>query len=338
MQKRLAIILCCVLVMIVAFVILQNILSNVPENSPGTVGNTSGNLQNGGLFCEDDGIIYFSNASDNRYLYSMNADGSNVKCLLKAPVSYINSAGDYLYFYQEANKKNGAFGSLVRTLGVYRLKKNTRQSPDCLDRTASKVVSLIGSDLYYEHYDTKDGITLYNVSIQGGNRHEVYPADINPACVIDGNIFFEDTDKNFYLSCFHPRTGQADIVISDMKVYQLTYDERYIYYLNVSDDYSLYRCDIDHDQVAKLTDCRVDTYNVHNGMIYYQKNGKNDAALMRMRTDGSGVEQIAAGNYKNISMTDTYTYFKAFDEDEGWARGATGGSADVSTFAPVEEP
>lgn len=333
MQKRIAIILSSVLVLIVALVILQNVLSSVPDNDPYTIGNTSGNLQNGGLFCEDGGIIYFSNASDNGYLYSMNTDGSNVKCLLKAPVSSINAAGDYLYFYQEANKENGAFGTLVRTMGIYRMNKNAKRSPKCLDRTPAKVLSLVGSNLYYEHYETKEGITLYTVSIEGGDRHQVSLSDINPACVIDGNIFFPNLDANFYLSCFHPATESADIVISDMKVYQLIYDNGYIYYQNVSDDYKLYRYGLRDDYVTKLTDCRVDTFNVLNGVIFYQKNGTDDAALMRMMADGTGNEMIAPGNYTHISMTSAYTYFNVFGEDDMYYRVPTTGSSDVNRFS-----
>ncbi len=337
MQKRIAVILSCVLIILVALVILQRILSSVPDNDPYTIGNTSGNLQNGGMFCEDGGIIYFSNITDNRYLYSMNADGSNVKCLLRAPVSYINSAGEYLYFYQEANKENGAFGSLVRTMGIYRMKKNTKQSPKCLDRTPSKVLALVGSDLFYEHYETAEGITLYKVSIEGGNRHQVSESDINPACVIDGNIFYPNMDEKFFLSCFHPATETSDIVIADMKVYQLIYDNGYIYYLNVGDDYSLYRYAVNDDHVEKLTDCRVDTYNVLNGMIFYQKNSKTNPELMRMRADGTDRISIASGNYTNISMTNDYTYFYAFDEDAMYYQVPTSGAPNVRTFAPIAE-
>ena len=315
MQKRLAIVFSIIVVLIIAVVVLLKITSYVPENDPYTTGNTSGNLLNGGLFCEDDGIVYFSNVNDNGYLYSMNENGSDLKCLLKAPVSYINSAGKYLYFYQEANKENGAFGSLVRTMGIYRMKKGSKNTPDCLDRTPAKILSLCGSDLFYEHYDTATGIKLYKVSIQGGDRHPISEADINPACVIDGNIYFPNMEENFYLSCFKPETETADIIISDMKVYNLVYDNGFIYYMNVSDDYKLYRYGLNERYVTKLTDCRVDAFNVLNNVIVYQKNGKDDAALIRMNADGSGTETIASGNYTGISMTSNYIYFTAFGED-----------------------
>ena len=44
-------------------------------------GNTAGNLYNGGLFCESDGTIFFSNPSDGGKLYSMDSNGQNLKKL-----------------------------------------------------------------------------------------------------------------------------------------------------------------------------------------------------------------------------------------------------------------
>ena len=61
-------------------------------------GNTAGNLYNGGLFCEYDGTVYFSNPSDGGKLYSMSPDGSNLAKLCDDTVSYINADEHYLYY------------------------------------------------------------------------------------------------------------------------------------------------------------------------------------------------------------------------------------------------
>lgn len=334
MQKKLAIILILVLIIFGCGLVTAKLLSRVPENEPNTVGNTAGNLNNEGFFCEDDGIIYFVNVYDNNFLYSMNSDGSNAQCVYQAPVSYINSAGDYLYFYESGNSKNGAFGSFIRANGIYRYKKGSKQDTKCLDRTPSKVLALCGSDLYYEHYNTKEGITLYSVSVNGGNRHMVNEGDINPACVYEGNIFYPDLNNNFTMSCFRTDNESTHEVIADMKTFNLQYDNGHLYYLNVSDDYKLYRYDIGSDYVTKLTNYRVDTYNVLDDVIFCQKNGKKDAALIRMDSDGSNSTVIADGNYKNISMTKNYTFFRPFDEDEIYYCTSTKGAPSVSKFTP----
>ena len=58
------------------FAYIQN---RVPENPAGTVGNTAGNLYNDGLFCENEGKVYFSNAYDANTLYVMNPDETEIK-------------------------------------------------------------------------------------------------------------------------------------------------------------------------------------------------------------------------------------------------------------------
>ena len=62
-------------ILILAVFVIYNIVTNrIPMNPEGTVGNTAGNLNNRGLFCEYDGLVYFSNAYDRGALYSMTPD------------------------------------------------------------------------------------------------------------------------------------------------------------------------------------------------------------------------------------------------------------------------
>ena len=50
------------------------------------------NGAHGGLFCESDGVIYFSNPYDEGMLYSMSSDMEKVKKLSDDNVSYLNVA------------------------------------------------------------------------------------------------------------------------------------------------------------------------------------------------------------------------------------------------------
>lgn len=333
MQKKLAFAIVLVLVIILAVVILNEQMNAVPDNPPFTTGNTSGNLNNGGLFCEDGDKIYFTNVYDNDHLYSMNSDTTQVELVASVPVKYINSAGNYLYFYQEQSGQGEAFGNYVRNNGVYRKKKGSSKTPTCLDRTLSKTVALVGDNLYYEHYNTAEGITLYTVETDKGNRHQVCNFDVNPACVIDGNIFFANEKENFNLSCFHPSNDQVNVVIEDIKMYQPTYDGNYIYFLNVSENYILCRYNILDNTITRLTSERVDTFNVLGGIIFYQRLG-NSPALIRMTEDGTEVDIVAPGNYCNINMTSLYTFFSSFDDQNTYYYTATRNLSPIATFFP----
>ena len=51
--------------------ILSMLSQRIKMNTGNVTGNTAGNLNNSGLFCERNGIVYFSNLYDNGCLYSM---------------------------------------------------------------------------------------------------------------------------------------------------------------------------------------------------------------------------------------------------------------------------
>ena len=93
MKKKISIIIAVIVVIaLIAAAVIFHYLSNRTHFNEGYVnGNTAGNLYNGGLFCEYDGTVYFSNPSDGGKLYSMSPDGSNLAKLCDDTVSYIIS-------------------------------------------------------------------------------------------------------------------------------------------------------------------------------------------------------------------------------------------------------
>ena len=78
-------------------------------NSGYVNGNSAGNLYNGGLFCESNGTVFFSNPSDNHRLYSMNPDGSDMKKLSDDTVSYIYADDHYVYYVRNNKSEDTNF-------------------------------------------------------------------------------------------------------------------------------------------------------------------------------------------------------------------------------------
>ena len=76
MKKKISIIIAVIVVIaLIAAAVIFHYLSNRTHFNEGYVNsNTAGNLYNGGLFCEYDGTVYFSNPSDGGKLYSMSPD------------------------------------------------------------------------------------------------------------------------------------------------------------------------------------------------------------------------------------------------------------------------
>ena len=223
----------------------------VPENPAGTVGNTAGNLNNGGLFCEDDGKVYFANAYDNYALYVMNPDETDVKKLSNAQVSSLNAAGNFLYYYQSSSSASDHFSSMFRTNGVYRSKKNGKSSV-CLKRVPSPSLSLWDNTIFYQSYSTKTGTSLCRIDIDKDNYEEIQNYVINPASIQDHKIYFGGTGKDHYLYTLDTDTNSiAAIFMGD--VYNPIVQGEYVYYMDISSDYRLCRYSLYSQTVEILT-------------------------------------------------------------------------------------
>ena len=100
MNKKLRSILIAIaaIAIIIGLYIAYYFSTKIPNSPNEALGNTAGNLVSDGLFCESDGIIYFSNPYDLGRLYSMNSDCSNIQLVSSDCVSNINVYGDYIYY------------------------------------------------------------------------------------------------------------------------------------------------------------------------------------------------------------------------------------------------
>lgn len=332
MKKIMPIIISVLIIIAAALVVVFSSRSKrIPDNPPETVGNTSGNLNNEGLFCESDGVIYFANTNDKHYLYRMDVDGSNVQRLIDVPVAYINAGGDYLYFYYADQGETKFMGLAGNMRGIYRLDKKGKSALTCLDRATSGIVNLLGSSLYYEHYDNTDGMTLYSINLNGKDKKQMVNAIINPACVVYGNIYYPDQDNYFYLNVYRPGDTEGKLYMEE-GMYNPTCVGDSIYYMKLTDKYRLYRYDMSTGSSTKITNDRIDTFNVHGDKIFYQRN--SDPALISVNSDGSNAVVIAEGNYKNINCTSKYTYFQPFEDDSTTYMTETYGYGGYSVFEP----
>lgn len=318
---------------IIWIVVFADSFSNVPENPAGTVGNTGGNLNNEGLFCQDGDTVYFSNPNDNFNIYSMDLDGGNIKKVLHMPAKYLNIAGKYLYYNQVDTDTKMVYGFAAETHGIYRYKLGSRNDTKGFDRTVAGQLIVVDNYVYYQHYDNENGMTLYRCTVNGTDKAEVLKKIVNPCCVISGNIFYPDQDNKFLLYMLDSQTLTDSLFLNE-RMYDPVYSDGYIYYIGIGDNYPLCRFNMNSRKVEKLTEDRVDTFNIRGGVVFYQRNDKDSPALMRMAADGSSPTVIAMGNYQNINMTDTYTYFHTYNNPQDLFRVSTTGSPRPESFVP----
>lgn len=220
-------------------------------------------------------------------------------------------------------------------MGVFRSGKDGGKTK-CLDKTPSGTIALSGSHLYYQHYTNtgKEGMTLYKIGIDKQDYGQISKDIIDPSCVQNGNIYFSGTNGDHGLYYLDTMRDEIIPLTNEVAFYNplVTEDGNTVYYMNVMDDYSLHRYTISSHEDVKLTEDRVDCFNIGGDYIFYQKNDKEEPALMRMRTDGSEAEVVASGNYTAINTTSQYVYFMRYGEDYKMYHTPLYGPVSVSDF------
>lgn len=312
--------------------VLTIYFQQVKMNDGSAIGNTAGNLNNGGLFCESGGIVYFANPYDNGCLYSMNPDETDFKKLTTISTSSINADEHYLYYYLDSSTTGTGLGFVQRSYGIYRSGLNGKHS-ECLKKGNAITLKLCGNYLYYQLFDNKnkEGTQLFKVKINGKEEKQVADYNINPASCADGTIYFNGTKKDHAL--YSLNTADDSITrLWDEELWNPVYDNGYIYYMDIAHNYRLCRYHMTDNTVEVLTEDRIDFFNVYQNTIYYQKSSATDPALMRMSIDGSNPETVISGVYKNINITSRYVYFTGFDSDTPMYRTPVNGPVNVAPF------
>lgn len=311
--------------------IVNYLINRVPDNPAGTIGNTAGNLNNGGYFCESDGVVYFANAYDGGTLYCMNADETSIKKLNRSEVSGLNAAGNYLYYYQKNSSSYPDFSFLIRTYGLYRCKKNGRRLY-CLDKSDCGTVSLIDNTVYYtKPVDGAKTLQLFSTGTDKKNPKLVADYLMNPANVSGGIIYYNGTEENHHLLSYDTATGQENIV-KEYDMWNPTLHGQSVYFIDLEGDFYLSRYDMVDGSITVLTTDKVESFNLSSQYIYYQTFDTETPALWRMGLDGSSPELVAEGTYSDISVTSQYVYFHSYAADVPMYHTPADGPVAVSSF------
>lgn len=299
-------------------------------NPEGTVGNTAGNLYNDGLFCEYDGTVYFVNPRQNGGIFSMAPDESNLRRLNSMAGRNLLAGGKYLYYFHTGSLASDTrYPQIKGTKSFNRCKLDgSKDTALCRDLVISG--QLVNNYLYLmTNTSSKD--SFYKLKIDSSEKIELTDYPITPACAVNGLIYYTGHNDH-YLHQLNTSTD-SDRVIWEGSVWNPVVEGDYVYYMNISDNYKLYRYSLSLGTDEKLTDDRVDCFNVGYGYIYYQKNHAATPQLKAMYADGSNEWVLGEGNFTNINMTSQYVYFQVFG-DEKMLYHSRLGSPTYETFMP----
>lgn len=309
MTKKGIITLIAIFLIVFAVIFVSGFFMRVKPLPEDTIGNSAGNLYNGGLFDEDEGVVFFANPLDNYAMYSMNSDESDAKKIIESTTGLINAAGKYVFYYQ-GTMNSANLGFIGHNTGVYRSDKNGKNIVG-LVREPANSVKLVGNFVYYEGFDDKEGLEIARVGIDKKNREILSNKVFDCSEYRDGRFYYAGVVDDHYLRTFDATSKTVGTVFEGNISCPVICGER-IYYINNVDGYKLYSRALSGDAGTemKLTDERVECFNIAaEKLIYYQVNDPEDPVLMRMTLDGSVREPVMRGNYVNINVTSQYVYF-----------------------------
>ena len=311
-----------ILIAIVTGIILwSRASSKIHYNDEGTVGNSAGNLYNGGLFCEIDGIIYFSNYKDDGALYSMNSDCTDVQRLSGDKAASINADSHYIYYSRRNYDKEN---SSVNALDFYNSGLSRMSRADgtlaMLTESVNCVSLLYGNTLYYQHYDNENGIQLHRVDIDQKNAGRMSQDSLIPASVRDGVLYYSGVVFDHALHAMSLPAG-IDNVISEDYCYLPIAMPDYLYYIAPHDGYSLCRRDYEGGAPETLVADFCFTYNItpDERYLFYQIDGGKDNRIVQLDLTTGISTTLIDGNFKQIHITSKFAFFYDFIESSVYA-------------------
>ncbi|PJN88877.1 DUF5050 domain-containing protein [Bacillus sp. mrc49] len=215
--------------------------------------------------------------SDIPMLYRVKLDGTGRERLLKN-AEYVQVKHDHIYYYDSL--KNGLYK--MNLDGTDKLRIFTSK----WEITGSFVIDY--EQIFFYKPINKEGSKgkLYSMSLNGEHIKKLNDT-VSYHQIIDevDEQFLYYTDMDEHLIKVDKQTGK-EMKISNQKVLSLILDEDWIYYLNPSDHYHIYKMKKNGEQIQLLLDKAVTDINVLDNWIYYKIDGKED--IFRVKTDGTG--------------------------------------------------
>ena len=307
-------------------------------NSEDELGNTSGNIYNGGLFCEQDDRIYFSNSQADGALYVMQSDLTGWKRLRDDKAVYINADENYIY-YVRANRsgENGREGFMVfYNSGVFRVKQNGTELK-AFTGNPGAYLTLKGNSVYFQRYDAGVGLYLYSYQIDGTKERCLIEDAVIPCAVIDDTLYYAGYSGDHNINGLNLHSYTAHPILEGSYLYPIFAGD-YIYYMDPSHNYKIFRMNRDGSGITRLVNKRTSTYNItaSGKYLYYQIDDAKNNGIHRLNLQTLEDELLMKGDYKNINVTSNYAFYQDFDETNTYVVGADG-TAKPRVFTRPEE-
>ncbi len=331
--------ICLILLTIIGVVFMVQYSNNHTfTNQDSVTGNTTGNLYNGGLFCERNGKIYFSNDADDGTLYVMNSDCTNFKKITDDKAVYINADDNYIYYVKANDTRENKSGSFFyfKNNGVYRINQNGTHLKAITGKPGA-YLTLKGNFLYFQNYDVNKGLYLFRYQTDGSKERVMVKDAVIPAAVTDQLLYFTGNTRDHQIHQVDLSSYTIKTVFPGSYLQPIIFGD-YVYYINLEDKYRIYRMNLDGSDPTPIVKERCSSYNITNsGMyLYYQVDNQKKNRMARINLETMSEETLIMGDFKQIHVTDKYVFFKDYNNKNTYILTADG-TGKLNTFHPPIE-
>jgi putative cell wall-binding protein len=160
------------------------------------------------------GYVYYSNQSDNGYIYRISTDGTSRSKLISNTASYINVSNDHIYYSNDSDEGR-----------LYRIDIDGGNKSK-LNEDKSKFINVVGSNIYYSNVSNNG--CIYAINTNGTNKRQINYEYSSYITVQNGEIYYINVyaDGDIY----ELKTDGT----SRLKLHMLKTQEKSIYSLNAS--------------------------------------------------------------------------------------------------------
>lgn len=335
MKKKGVILLIVFVLAIIGIGVFSQWKNRIIWNDENAIGNTSGNLLNGGLFCETDDKIYFSNPNDDGALYSMDLNLENFKKENDDKVASINATNNYIIYARRNHEKETVIGQfyVFNLVGLYRKNRNNNIIKPLYNKEIG-VAALSGNYVYYQHYDKKKGLEFYQVKIDGNEEKRITEEPINPATIINNELYYTGVTSDGNIHVMDLATGISN-VIYEGNAYSCIVSGDYIYFIDLEHNYGITRINLDGTNPVLLVKESCSFYNISNSgkYLYYQIDNQKNNRICRMNLETKKSKVLKKGDFSNIHVTSDYVFFQEFKTGTIYVL-SSGDSTDIHVFEP----
>lgn len=327
-----------VMIAIVALVIVTFRSKQTVYNEEYVLGNSSGNLFNGGLFCEYENRIYFSNPKDEGRLYVMDADLSNYEKLSSDTATSINVAGKYVIYGRHNDQQKHTNENVFATskTGLYRIDQNGNNLKTLFD-SAVNVVNLCGNTVYFQR-NINSGFGISMIDIDKSNDADLTEEPIFPYAIDKNYLYYVGVSNNHNMYRMNLSSGQKETIYKGNIAY-LTLADGYLYYLDLENSHALTRMQPDGTDKEILVTEPTSTYNVtpDGSFLYYEVDNGKSNGIVRMNLKNGVSKTLMDGNYSCIHTTSVFTFFQSFDDGNYYVVQNDDDSSPVRFIPEVED-